>query len=88
MVPPDSEIVALVSIRSPVGIPLGRCSMIEPNSTITVSYVVVVCRTLVDTSNWSAKVLVINPGSDVVLPPFSCAGSVVQVSAVTITWDM
>ena len=38
-------------------------------------------RTLVDTSNWSAEVLVINPGSDVVvLPPFSCVGDVVQVS--------
>ena len=38
-------------------------------------------RTLVDTSNWSAKVLVINPGPDVVvLPPFSCVGNVVQVS--------
>ena len=34
---------------------------------------------------WSAEVLVINPGSDVVvLPPFSCVGDVVQVSAVTV----
>ena len=42
-------------------------------------------RSLVDTSNWSAKVLVINLGSDVVvLPPFSCVGDVVQVSAVTV----
>ena len=38
-----------------------------------------------DTSNWSAQVLVINPGSDVVvLCPFSCVGNVVQVSAVSI----
>ena len=36
-------------------------------------------------SNWSANVLVINAGSDVVLlPPFSCVGNVVQVSAVSI----
>ena len=35
---PDSEIVAPVSIRSPADIPLGHCSMIEPNSTITESY--------------------------------------------------
>ena len=46
-------------------------------------------RTLVDTSNWSAKVLPINPGSDVVvLPPFSCVGNVVQVSVVTIAQKM
>ena len=85
MVPPDSDIMAPVSIRTPAG----HCSMIEPNSTITESYGVVVGCTLVDTLNWSAKGLVINPGSDaVVLPPFSCVGSVVQVSAVTIAQDM
>ena len=89
VVPPDSEIVAPVSIRSPADIPPGRCSMIKPNSTITESYGVVVSRTLVDTSDWSAQVLLINPVSDVVvLPPFSCAGSVVQVSAVTMARDM
>ena len=56
-------------------------SMIEPNYTITESYRVVVSRTLVDTSNWYAKVLVINWGCDVVvLSRFSCVGSVVQVS--------
>ena len=83
VVPPDSEIVTPVSIRSPEGIPPGRCSLIKPDSTITEYYGVLVGRTLVDTSNWSAEVLLINPGSDVVvLPPFSCVGSVVQVSAV------
>ena len=66
MVPPDSEIVASVSIRSLAGIPLGRCSMIEPDSTIREGYGVVVGHTLVDSSDWSARVLVINPGSDVV----------------------
>ena len=55
--------------------------MIEPVSSITESYGVVVGRTLV--------VLVVNPGSDVVvLPPFSCGGNVVQVSAVTIARDL
>ena len=59
--------------------------MIEPASAITESYGVLVGRTLIDTSNWSAKVLVINPESDaVVLPPFSCVGNVVQVSVVSI----
>ena len=36
---------------------------------------------LVDMSNWSARVLVFNPGSDVVVLP--CVGIVVQVSAVS-----
>ena len=80
VVPPDSEIVVPVSIQSLAGIPPGCCSMIEPDSTITENYGVLDGRTLVDTSNGSAKVLVINPGSDVVvLPPFSCVGDVVQV---------
>ena len=61
VVPPDSEIVVPVLIRSPVGILPGRCSMIAPDSTITESYGVLGSHTLVDTSNWSAKVLVINP---------------------------
>ena len=75
-VAPDSEIVAPVSIRSLTGIPRGRCSMIESHLTITENYGLLVGRTLVNTSNWSAEVLVINPGSDViVLPPFSCVGA-------------
>ena len=42
-------------------------------------------RTLVDTSNWSAEVILINPGSDVVvLPAFSYIGDVVQVSTVSV----
>ena len=83
--PPYGAIVVPDLIRSPAGIPPGRCSMIEPDSTITENYGVLVCHILVDMSNWSTKVLVINPGSDVVvLPPFSCVGDVVQVSAVTV----
>ena len=62
--------------------------MIEPVSAITESYGVLVGRILVDTSNWSASVLVINPDSEVVvLSPFSCMGSVVQVSAVAVAQD-
>ena len=30
VLPPDSEIVAAVTVRSPSGIQLGRCSLIEP----------------------------------------------------------
>ena len=71
VVPPDSEIVAPVSIRSPAGNPPGRCSLIEPGTTITENYVVLVGHPLVDTLNWSAEVLLINTGSDVVVLPRS-----------------
>ena len=70
---PDSEIVGPVSIHSPSGIQPGRCSLIEPKIAITESYGVLVGRILVDASEWSASVLLVNPGSDVVvLPSFSC----------------
>ena len=85
VMPPDSEIVAPVSIWSTAGIPPGWCSLIEPDSDITESYGVLVGRTLVDVSNWSASVLLINPGSDtVVLPSFSCVGDFIPVSAVSV----
>ena len=48
VMPPDSEMVVPVSIRSPSGIPPGRCSMIEPDLDIMESYVVLVGCTLVD----------------------------------------
>ena len=47
VLPPYSEIVAPVSIRSPSGIRRGRCSLIEPKMDITESYGVLVGRTLV-----------------------------------------
>ena len=46
MLPPDSEIVAAVSIRSPLGIQLERCSLIESKLAITENYGVLVGRTL------------------------------------------
>ena len=71
VIPPDSNIVAPVSIRSPASIPPGRCSLIELDTMITENYGELIGRTLVDTSNWSAEVFLINPGSNVVvLPPF------------------
>ena len=80
VMPPASEIVVPVSIRSPAGIPPGRCSLIEPDLDIKESYGVLVGRTLVDASNWSASILLINPGSNtVVLPSFSCVSDLVTV---------
>ena len=56
---------------------------------ITESYGVLVGRTLADATDWSASVLLINPGSDmVVLPLFSCVGNLVPVSAVSVTRTM
>ena len=66
---PDSEIVAPVSklwLRC-------RFVLIEPKIAITESYGVLVGRILVDASEWSASVILVKPGSDVVvLPSFSC----------------
>ena len=85
VLPLDSEIVAPVSIRSPSGVQLGWCSLIEPQIALTESYGVLVGRTLVDVSEWSASVLLVNPGKDVVvLLSFSCVGDLVPVSAVSV----
>ena len=99
VLPPDSEIVAAVSIRSPSGIQPVSCSLIEPKLAITENYGVLLGRTLVDASEWSASVLLVNLGSDVVvLPSFSCVviwyrcrqcrwlvcGDLVPVSAVSV----
>ena len=85
VLPPDSEIVAPVSIRSPSGIQPGRCSLIEPKIAITENYGVLVGRTLVDASEWSASFLLVNPSSDiVVLPSFSGVGELVPLSAVLV----
>ena len=76
--------MAPVSILSPLGIQPGRCSLIELQIALTESNGVLVGSPLVDASEWSASVLLVNPGSDVVgLPSFSCIGDLVQVSAVS-----
>ena len=65
VMPPDSEVVAPMSIRSPSGVQPGRCCLIEPYIALTKSYDVLVGRTLVDASEWSARMVV-------VLSSFSC----------------
>ena len=85
VMPPDSEVVAPVSVRSPSGIRLGQCSLVEPCMDLMEDYGVLVGRTLVDASSWSASVLMVNPSSDViVLPSFSCVGNLVPVKAVSV----
>ena len=85
VMPPHSEVVAPVSIRSASGIQPGPCSLVEPCMDLTEEYGVIVGRTLVDASSWSASVLMVNPSADViVLPCFACVGNLVQVLAVSV----
>ena len=85
VMPPDSVVVASVSVRSPSGIRPGPWSLVEPCMDLTEDYGVLVGRTLVDSSSWSASVLMVNPSADViVLPCFSCVGNLVPVSAVSV----
>ena len=80
VMPPDSEVVALVSIQSASGIQPGPCSMVEPCMDLTEDYGVIVGRTLVVASSWSASVLMVKPSADViVLPCFACVGNLVPV---------
>ena len=58
--------------------------MIEPCTTLTEDYGVLVGRTLVDASSWSASIQMVNPSSEVVvLPSFSCVGDLVPVLSVS-----
>ena len=85
VLPPDSEVVAPVSVRSASGIQPGPCSLVEPCMDLTEDYGVIVGRTLVDASSWSASVLMVNPNADViVLPCFAFVGDLVPVSAVSV----
>ena len=56
VLPPDSEVVAPVSVRSASGIRTGPCSMVEPCMDLMEEYGVIVGHTLVDASSWSAIV--------------------------------
>ena len=85
VLPPDSEIIAPVSVRSPSGIRPGSCSLVEPSGKVMEDYGVVVGCTLVDASSWSAGVLMINPNAEeIILPSFTCVGDLVPVSAVSV----
>ena len=85
VMPPDSEVVAPVSVRSLSGIWPGPCSLMEPCMDLMEEYGVLVGHTLFDASSWSASVLMVNPNSDViVLPSFSRVGNLVPVSAVSV----
>ena len=85
VLPPDSDIITPVSVRSPSGIRPGSCSLVEPSGEVTEDYGVVVGRTLVDASSWLAGVLMINPNAEeIILPSLTCDGDLVPVSAVSV----
>ena len=76
VMPPESEVVAPLSVWSASGIQPGPCSMVEPCMDLTEDHGVIVGRTLVDASSWSASVLMVNPSADViVLACFACVGN-------------
>ena len=75
VLPPDSEIVVPFSVRSPSGVRLGSCSLVEPSRSLAEEYGVVVGHTLVDASSWLASVLMVNPNAEeIVLPSFYMCG--------------
>ena len=85
VLPPDSEIVTPVSVRSASGVRPGPCSLVEPSGSLTEEYGVVVGRTLVDASSWSARVLMMNPNAEeIVLPSCAFVRDLVPVSAVSV----
>ena len=85
VLPPDSEIVAPVSIRSASGVRPTPCSLVEPCMGLTEDYGVIVGHTLIDASSWSASVLMVNPyAEEIVLPSFTCVRNLIPVSAVSV----
>ena len=85
VLPPDSEIVAPVSIRSASGVRPGPCSLVEPCMGLTENHGVIVGHTLVDGSLWSAGVLMVNPNAEeIVLPSFTCVRNLVPAVSVAL----
>ena len=63
--------VVPISVRSASGIRPGSCSLVEPSRGLAEDYGVVVGRTLVDASSWSAGVLMVNPNTEEIFCPVS-----------------
>ena len=85
VLPPDSKIVAPVSVQSASGVRPGPCLLVKPCMGLMEDYGVIVGHTLVDASSWSPGVLMVNPNAEeIVLPSFTCVGNLVLVSAVLV----
>ena len=83
VIPPDSEIVAIVSGIIPHG-----CALVEPARCLTEEYGVVVGHTLVDASAGSGSVLIVNPNAEVVvLPGCTHIGKLVPVAAISVAME-
>ena len=82
VIPPDSEIVANLSVS---GIRPHGCALVEPARCFTEEYGVVVGHTLVDASSGSGSVLIVNPNAEVVvLPGLTLIGKLVPVAATSV----
>ena len=85
VLPPDSEIVAPVRVRTASGVRPAPCLLVEPCMDLTEDYGVIVVHMLIDASSWSAGVLMVNPNAEeIVLPSFTYVGNLVPVSAVSV----
>ena len=85
VIPPDSEIVANLSVS---GIRPNGCALVEPSKCLTEEYGVVVGHTLVDASSGSGNVLIVNPNAEVVvLPSCTCIGKLVTVAAISVALE-
>ena len=85
MIPPDSEIVAKLSVS---GIRPHGCALVEPARCLTEEYGVVVGHTLVDTSSSSGRVLIVNPNAEVVvLPGLTLIGKLVPVATISVAME-
>ena len=81
-IPPDSEIVAKLSVS---GIRPHGCALVKPARCLVEEYGVVVGHTLVDASSGSGSVLIANPNAEVVvLPGLTLIGKLVPVVAISV----
>ena len=82
VIPPDSEIVAQLSVS---GIKRNGCALVGPSRILTEECGIVVGHTLVYSSSCSVSVLIVNPNAEVVvLPSFTCISKLVPVAAISV----
>ena len=85
VIPPDSEIVANLSVS---GIRPNGCALVEPSRCLTEEYGVVVGHTLVDASSGSGSVLIVDSNAEVVvLPSCTCIGKLVPVAVISVALE-
>ena len=82
VIPPDSEIVANISV---LGARPHGCVLVDPARQLIEEYGILVGHTLVDASSGSGSVLIVNPNEEVVvLPGLTFIGNLVPVAAISV----